>query len=1195
MNVPGPGRASSALRLAAPLILCTLAAAPLAAQTVGPWRVGVPDEFPPRMAPYRVLDRVEGSFVHTNEVPVRPLALAPDGALWSVNTHRGTIERLQTGAAQAVEVRRTPLAPVALAFWDGAGDGLGDDELLVSCAGSDCLLRTALDGTILDVVTTPAGPRDVIVDSNRNLAFVACALADSVLQLDLVTGEQVVYGPAQFTSKKPTFLSFAPDGDVFVTPLLSGNDSTADRQGNTIAAIGRVLDLADPQVTVATGEGGLPDQDVFRLDPVARTIVPVLRAVGTVLFAHGTHPTSGLLWVLNTEALNKDPNKQTEPSIRGEFARNRVTIADASPPSGLPSLVPSFVDLDQRDPAGAGCPSDCPIDPTRTCGQPWQLAFDSSGTVFVCGLLTDNVVVLDANGAFVRQGLLPDGSIPRGLLLDGSGPEKRLYVHCWGTNEVLSLRVADLSLVEVFSLTADPTPPLLARGRALFYDASRSRDNNLSCATCHVDVETDLLAWNLSAGPLDDKGPMMTQTLAGIERMAPFHWRGERATMKDFNPAFDGLLGGQPLDESPGGDFDAFEAFVFSVQTRPNPNQSRLRLLDDSIAPPGLALASSAVRGQDGFNDVVTFGTNTCNECHQMPLGTSNDDFPDIVASTRPKRARFNIAPFHGIEERGDMPDDAIELWNVPGDPSQGSHVETRAYLGAAVSHAGLTPDLKTFVGAVGNIGNSAPQLAADIAAFVFQFDTGLARATRTALYLDAESSVQSRRDVEAWLVGQARLRNAGLAVFGLVRSSHLPGSPLVERAWAFDEHGNGEAGVFRCNDPLEADRSFADFLDGLALGEANAFVGTPYGMAERWAIDADLDGLRDLVDFDPDHPVFDRGDVTPPNFLRGPQALWTTTQVARVMFESDEPTRWSAQWTTQVDGVLHSASSTEFSRTHAILLTGLLPSTATGSAAGEFGPLPVSYAVDVTITDRAGNSSVQSVVGGVATQPFLDDAVRREDHVLSGLEWSSFDASGSDGNGGLLLVARAEIRTAFRMGGPPWVPAPSRVVAARILVNGVVRDDFVPLGTRTFATDLFSLVRQNNPTATLAEPGPFLVSLESDAAGMTALRFQVPGLVSGDEVSLEVAAVVEASKDTALLTTFHQDCVATTACFLGLGSRDADCDGDGTPECCELEVPIPTGSLIPGTGQPFPPRRFAQWSFTRTSSEFRALTTTIP
>ena len=54
-------------------------------------------------------------------------------------------------------------------------------------------------------------------------------------------------------------------------------------------------------------------------------------------------------------------------------------------------------------------------------------------------------------------------------------------------------------------------------------------------------VERDGIFWK------DRKGIMVTQDLRSIEEVAPYHWRGERRDLIDFNGAFEDLLHGAPL------------------------------------------------------------------------------------------------------------------------------------------------------------------------------------------------------------------------------------------------------------------------------------------------------------------------------------------------------------------------------------------------------------------------------------------------------------------------------------------------------------------------------------------------------------------------------------------------------------------------------------------------------------------------
>ena len=135
------------------------------------------------------------------------------------------------------------------------------------------------------------------------------------------------------------------------------------------------------------------------------------------------------------------------------------------------------------------------------------------------------------------------------------------------------------------ALRADTSPDPIRRGRKLFFDGSRSATGTLSCATCHVEGGADGLAWDLSPIPFHSKRPMVTQTLIGIEKLGPFHWRGERDLI-DFNPAFEGLLGNHDpasMNQLSPQEFADFKAFIFSLRNPANPNQSRSRRVSATL------------------------------------------------------------------------------------------------------------------------------------------------------------------------------------------------------------------------------------------------------------------------------------------------------------------------------------------------------------------------------------------------------------------------------------------------------------------------------------------------------------------------------------------------------------------------------------------------------------------------------------
>jgi len=1139
----------------------------------------------PITAPYDEVDNVGGPWVNLATYPVRPMLYDPEGKLWVVNHHDSTVERFSGLTPTPDRILGVPWSPVSIAWWEG--DATHDPELLVVCRGTWAVVGldpvtgaptrllqlrpgAGLPGGLDARIGRMAEPGDILVDDVNERAFVSCTGADSVVQIDLATNQIVrVFhedADATFRLKSPLHLSWDHNHeDVLVAPLHSGNNSLAS--GGLI-----VSTLVEDFAGLSAPDQGLPDEDLFRIKPWVSaanpgTVEVVLHEMGTILFGHGLHPATNDFWQLNTEAVNKDPNKQTEPAVKGIFARNRVTIFEKTGAGWGSPVGPKFIGLDPGDQSGA-------ITTANTVGQPVSLAFSPAGYGFVAGLLTDNVLVLKDDGTYVMEWDLPDGAIPR-FLLQHPTSNKAMMVYCWGDNKVRGYVVdpsaGTASLRVTYSLHHDPTPPDVAAGREVFFDASHSAGENLSCATCHVDGGNDFLMWNLSNGPLEEKGPMFTQTLVGLQRLPPFHWRGERQLV-DFRGAFPGLLGAKPDDgdgvpepgEEPSDEqFARFQDFVFSLNNPANPNQNRLRRIDPTIEHPDTTftapgedppvhdttLDGNPIIGQQAFQDpaLVNVGRHSCVDCHDFPLGTDNEINVEQESAARPRRGSMKPAPFHEVWRKHES------MVMV----SKGGNVQFRSFLGSGFSHLGTFGDLFRFVSVVtDNLTGSLvdDQKANDITDFIHQWDQGLAPAVHFAFLLDPAASPSAiASELTAYLQNEAVKKNCSIAVIG---TAWGPLGGLVPRRWAWN------AGVYECEDPTFPARSLQDFIDGSANhGESNLFVGLPLGMAERFAIDYDMDGVRNLdptevgTEYDDTLPGFDDGQS--PAFAAGgqPQVLWETTKAARVAFTTTEPTRAVIAYQEPKTGPLE-ARSDLLSRHHSVLLSGMRPSTHVidGTSVPDYASEDVDYTVVITLTDATGNAVAQTPFllrtdpfivpdeleqGGSGTEETTEQRNQRSHVVqqicLGGGSCDQLQQVGGDWR------ASVDLTIAFKRGA--WqIPAGStrfervraerRAVIGRVLVeraSGIVQTataaglTVTPVGGSAVLADAIQFVSAGNQSFLQGVPAPegqFLAGLlETDANGNVNLTFDVnpvstlgptEDLVTGDRLVFNVEAVVE-------------------------------------------------------------------------------------
>src|SRR5262249_3728114 len=141
----------------------------------------------------------------------------------------------------------------------------------------------------------------------------------------------------------------------------------------------------------------------------------------------------------------------------------------------------------------------------------------------------------------------------------------------------------------------------------------------------HLNGHRDGLVWDLGdpRGKIDTrgastfhpmKGPMGTLSLRGIIGTEPFHWRGDRSELADFNPAFMSLLGGpRQLTKD---EMAAFSQFIQTLSYPPNPNENLDRTFPDPASGP------SAERGRLLFTTARLFETRLlCSDCHTVSPG----------------------------------------------------------------------------------------------------------------------------------------------------------------------------------------------------------------------------------------------------------------------------------------------------------------------------------------------------------------------------------------------------------------------------------------------------------------------------------------------------------------------------------------------------------------------------------------------
>ena len=585
--------------------------------------------------------RFEGRHTHS-------IGLTPDGTrLLALNTPDGRLSVFNVASAAnpvPVLVAEIPvgLEPVALR-------ARTNDEVWVVNEVGDCVTVVSLRlGVVVATLQVPDEPADVVFAQGK--AFVSCARNNLLRVFDAVTRQPLASIPLQGLCPR-ALATDAGGTKVFAAFLHSGNGTTVLPPAQAPAPplpTNPLLPLA-PQTALIVAASDprvgftLLDHDLAEVDAATAQVTRYLGGVGTNLFDVAIQPGTGDPWVANTEARNL---VRFEPALRGHVADHRLTRIDHA--SGTPTIFDMNPGINY-----ALLPN--PAAQATALAQPTGVIFSSDGaTAWVAAFGSDRVARIDAaTGAVVaRVELRSTGQTsrqmrgPRALVLHEG--RQRLYVLNKIANSISVIGTAGgVLLAEVPAGSNDPTLAGVREGSGFLFDARLSGNGTISCATCHIDADLDGLAWdlgdpagdmvtvsgaNLTAGdptprprllhPM--KGPMTTLTLKALGENAPYQWRGDRATLQDFNSKFETLLGGVALAPA---DIGVLADYLFNLAPHPNPNQ----LADDSL--PATFAGGDPVRGEALFNNPV----NRCAECHtENSGGIGNIDLASVIGATQP-------------------------------------------------------------------------------------------------------------------------------------------------------------------------------------------------------------------------------------------------------------------------------------------------------------------------------------------------------------------------------------------------------------------------------------------------------------------------------------------------------------------------------------------------------------------------------
>lgn len=510
------------------------------------------------------------------------------------------------------------------------------------------------DGDLLDTLPLRYGsaPYGIAVSPDQTRVFVTLEGSGEVIRLST---NGIVEGTAQ-VGATPRGIAVSADGTrLLVTRLIS-----PDQQGE-------VWEI-DPDTMTVVRTIDLPlDQSTVDSSSSARGLPNYLRSVSI-------SPDGTEAWVTaKKDNIERGEFRDAQPLT---FETSVRSLSSKISMTGSVEVVAERIDHDDR-------------------GQPAASAYTKYGDYALVALEGSNEVeIRDVYNRTIVGGIVLDGLAPRGLATNGDG--SLLFVHCFMTRSVEVYDISDITsasgfsptkLGEIFVVGSEVLSPDVLLGKQIFYngaDDRMSRDDYISCASCHLDADQDGRTWDFT-----DRGEGLrnTTTLQGRGGTAhgPVHWTGNFDEIQDFEhdirSAFDGLgflsdtnfhsgTRDQPLGDPKAGlsaELDALAAYLGSLTNAPaSPNRS----VDGSLTP-------DAQIGREVFAYL------DCQQCHTIPEYTDSELglFHDVGTLSPASGMRLG-QPLTGIDTPG-----LAGVWSSPPYFHDGSAARIEDVLDAANSN----------------------------------------------------------------------------------------------------------------------------------------------------------------------------------------------------------------------------------------------------------------------------------------------------------------------------------------------------------------------------------------------------------------------------------------------------------------------------------------------------------------------------
>ncbi len=500
----------------------------------------------------------------------------------------------------------------------------GATLLVVNPDSNSLTLVATANHSVLAEVPVGVDPRSVAVSPDGSAAYVADQGSDSLSVID-IAARAVIADVA--VGDRPVGVAVSPDGRFVaiaelgldqVRLLDAANLSTLSLTAVADRPYGLAFTPDGQRLLVSHLLGG--DVTVLWVRPYRAYLPIILKGPGTKSPSTLSNPQSPIsTW----------PNVAPAPAVLVNAAGTRAYLPQTMA-NGLgyntsfdTTVFPKVSVLNLETNSHQTSEHISLPETDRPVGLPWDVALAKGDTeLWVVNSASNDVSVIDISTPThpARVANIPVGDNPRGIVLAPDG--NRAYVNNTLAGTVSVIDTSTYTVTDVITVTTLPLPPVLLRGKRLFFSSARpdlAQAAWISCNTCHVAGEHDGRTWLLQyTGPVPPgEQPVIrrnTTSLLGMIETYPLRWSAEwnESADSEFSIRFEQF--GQGLID---GDMHP---------TLGTPNQGRAYDLDclalflDGLSVPARAhtLTEAELRGKVIFESPQT----GCANCHPAPLYT---------------------------------------------------------------------------------------------------------------------------------------------------------------------------------------------------------------------------------------------------------------------------------------------------------------------------------------------------------------------------------------------------------------------------------------------------------------------------------------------------------------------------------------------------------------------------------------------